>query len=144
MAHASSARDCRAFRRRRSCTVPPAPPASFGEFSTGTPRTFERSASASASAGDDAIARECNGCDILVHEGYSGTRFATIPPKRQPYHAQAHTSATHLGDVAARARPGLLVLSHQLWFSASDSTLLGEVRSRFRGRVVSARDLDRF
>jgi hypothetical protein len=49
-----------------------------------------------------------------------------------------------LGDIATAARPTLLVLYHQLFFGASDSTLVAEVRSRFRGRVVSARDLDRF
>jgi len=91
-----------------------------------------------------AIARECNGCDILVHEVYSDAGFATIPAARQPYHAQAHTSATQLGDIAAAARPGMLVLYHQLYFGAADSTLVAEVRSRFRGRIVSAKDLDRF
>jgi ribonuclease Z len=93
---------------------------------------------------NDAIARECNGCDVLVHEVYSDAGFATIPAARQPYHAQAHTSATQLGDIAAAARPRTLVLYHQLYFGASDSTLVAEVRSRFRGRVVSAKDLDRF
>jgi ribonuclease Z len=91
-----------------------------------------------------AIARECNGCDILVHEVYSDSGFTTVPAQRQPYHAQAHTSATQLGDIATAARPRLLVLYHQLRFGASDATLLREVRSRFAGRVVSANDLDRF
>ena len=91
-----------------------------------------------------AIARECNGCDILVHEVYSDSGFTTIPAQRQPYHAQAHTSATQLGDIATAARPRLLVLHHQLWFGASDATLLREVQSRYSGHVVSARDLDRF
>ena len=91
-----------------------------------------------------AIARECNGCDILVHEVYSDAGFATIPAARQPYHAQAHTSATQLGDIATAARPALLVLYHQLYFGASDETLVREVQSRFGGRVVSAKDLDRF
>ncbi len=99
-------------------------------------------------SGDDrtnpAIARECNGCDILVHEVYSNSGFATIPPLRQVYHAQAHTSATQLGDIATAARPGVLVLYHQLYFGASDSTLVAEVRSRYAGRIVSAKDLDRF
>ena len=92
----------------------------------------------------DAIARECNGCDILVHEVYSDSGFTTIPVARQAYHAHAHTSATQLGDIATKARPGVLVLYHQLFFGASDSTLVREVQSRFRGRVVSAKDLDRF
>ena len=88
------------------------------------------------------VADECHGCDILIHEVYSDAGFATIPPARQVYHAQAHTSATQLGDIATRARPGLLILYHQLFFGASDDTLLKEVRSHFPGRVVSARDLD--
>lgn len=91
-----------------------------------------------------AIARECGGCDILVHEVYSDAGFATIPAARKIYHAQAHTSATQLGEIATAARPGTLVLYHQLFFGASDSTLVAEVRTRFRGRVVSAKDLDRF
>ncbi len=91
-----------------------------------------------------AIARECNGCDILVHEVYSDAGFATIPEVRKAYHAHAHTSATQLGEIATQARPGVLVLYHQLFFGASDSTLVAEVRSKFGGRVVSAKDLDRF
>ena len=87
-------------------------------------------------------ANMCNGCDVLIHEVYSDSGFETIPPMRQVYHANAHTSATQLGDIAARARPGLLILYHQLFFGSSDETLLREVRSRFSGRVVSARDLD--
>jgi ribonuclease BN (tRNA processing enzyme) len=79
-----------------------------------------------------------------VHEVYSDAGFATIPAARQPYHAQAHTSATQLGDIATAARPGLLVLYHQLYFGASDDALVREVQSRFGGRVVSAKDLDRF
>ena len=94
------------------------------------------------SRADSHTANECNGCDVLIHEVYSDSGFATIAPARQAYHAQAHTSATQLGDIATHARPGLLILYHQLFFSASDETLLREVRSRFSGRVVSARDLD--
>jgi ribonuclease BN (tRNA processing enzyme) len=91
---------------------------------------------------NDAIERECNGCDVLIHEVYSDSGFKTVPPVRQAYHSRAHTSATQLGDIATRARPGLLILYHQLFFGASDDTLLSEVRSRFSGRVVSAKDLD--
>ena len=93
---------------------------------------------------NDAIARECNGCDILIHEVYSDEGFGTIPPARQAYHAQAHTSASQVGKIATQARPGVLVLYHQLYFGATDDQLIAEVRARFAGRVVSARDLDRF
>jgi ribonuclease Z len=90
----------------------------------------------------DAIAKQCNGCDVLIHEVYSNSGFATIPALRQKYHAHAHTSATQLGDEATLARPKLLILTHQLFFGSSDDTLLAEVRSHFTGRVVSAKDLD--
>lgn len=91
---------------------------------------------------NDAIARQCNGCDVLIHEVYSNSGFATVPPLRQIYHAHAHTSATELGDEATKAKPKLLILTHQLFFGASDETLLSEIRSHYTGRVVSARDLD--
>ena len=93
---------------------------------------------------NSAIARECNGCDVLIHEVYSNSGFLTIPRIRQPYHAQAHTSATELGEIATAARPKLLVLYHQLYFGATDEKLLEEVRSTFKGTVVSARDLQRY
>ena len=91
-----------------------------------------------------AIARECNGCDILIHEVYSDSGFKTIPAARQPYHAQAHTSATQLGAIATAARPGILILYHQLFFNATDEQLLKEVRSTYSGTVVSAKDLQKY
>ncbi len=93
---------------------------------------------------NDAIARACHGCDVLIHEVYSDAGFAGIPAARKLYHAQAHTSATQLGAIATAAHTKLLVLYHQLYFGSSDETLLTEVRSAFAGPVVSARDLQRF
>jgi ribonuclease Z len=91
---------------------------------------------------NDAIAKQCSACDILIHEVYSDSGYANLPAMRKTYHARAHTSATQLGDISAQARPKLLILYHQLFFGASDSRLLTEVRSRFTGRVSSAHDLD--
>ena len=91
-----------------------------------------------------AIAHECDGCDLLIHEVYSDAGFRTIPPARQPYHAQAHTSATQLGAIATAARPGKLILYHQLYFGSTDDQLVTEVRSTFAGTVLSAKDLQRF
>jgi ribonuclease Z len=89
-----------------------------------------------------AIAEQCRECDVLIHEVYSDSGFANLPGIRKTYHAHAHTSATQLGDIAAKAKPKLLILNHQLFFGASEETLLAEVRSRFVGRVVSAKDLE--
>jgi ribonuclease BN (tRNA processing enzyme) len=88
------------------------------------------------------IADQCRGCDVLIHEVYSDSGFATLAAERQVYHSQAHTSATQLGDIATRAKPNLLILYHQLFFGSSEENLLSEVRSHFSGRVVSAHDLE--
>ena len=113
----------------------------FGYRITTPDRTIVISGDARA---NPAIARECNGCDILIHEVYSDAGFKTITPARQIYHAQAHTSATQLGAIATAAKPKLLILYHQLYFSSTDAQLVTEVQSIFRGTVVSAKDLQRY
>ena len=90
------------------------------------------------------LAAHCAGCDVLIHEVYSDAGFATVPPQRQTYHAQAHTSATQLGDMATQAKPKLLVLYHQLFFGSTEEKLVSEVQSHFAGRVISAHDLQLF
>ena len=91
-----------------------------------------------------AIAAACNGCDVLIHEVYSDSGFKMIPPARQIYHAQAHTSATQLGAIATNAKAKLLILTHILFFGASEDQLLSEVRKTFKGNVVLPRDLQIF
>jgi ribonuclease BN (tRNA processing enzyme) len=90
----------------------------------------------------DAVVTACNGCDVLVHEVYSAKGFQTRTADWQGYHIVAHTSTTDLADLATRARPGLLVLYHQLYWGDDDAGLLAEVAARYSGRTVSARDLD--
>ena len=89
-----------------------------------------------------AIAENCNGCDVLIHEVYSEAGFAKRPPAWQKYHSSYHTSSRELGEIATKAKPGLLVLYHQLFWGTSDEDLLAEVRRYYSGKVVSARDLD--
>jgi ribonuclease Z len=91
-----------------------------------------------------AVAAACNGCDVLIHEVYSDSGFKMIPPVRQLYHAQAHTSATQLGTIATNAKAKLLILTHILFFGASEAQLLSEVRSTFTGNVVLPHDLQVF
>ncbi len=91
----------------------------------------------------EAIVEACGGCDVLVHEAFSDAGFARLPPEWQRYHGHFHTSAAALAELATRARPGLLVLYHQLtWGGVPLDTLLAEVRRGFAGRVVSGNDLD--
>jgi ribonuclease BN (tRNA processing enzyme) len=76
-----------------------------------------------------------------VHEVYSKTGFDRLPAEDQRYHSTFHTSALELGDVAARAHPKLLILSHVLFFGEGMDEILSEVRSRFGGNVVAGVDL---
>ncbi len=57
--------------------------------------------------------------------------------------SEYHTTAAQLGELAARANPKLLVISHNAQLAAADS-IMNVVRRGFHGRVVMGRDLDRF
>jgi ribonuclease BN (tRNA processing enzyme) len=107
--------------------------------------TPDRSIVVSGDSGPSgALAAACNGCDIMVHEVYSTAGFATRPPEWQRYHRTYHTSAAELAVLAANARPGLLVLYHQLMWGTTDEALVAEVKQGYAGKVVSGRDLDVF
>jgi len=92
----------------------------------------------------EAIAEHCQGCDILVHEVYSDAGFRRRDPIWQRYHSSFHTSARELGQIARDARPGLLVLYHQLLWGSTPAELLGEIEAVYDGAVVYGRDLDVF
>jgi ribonuclease Z len=89
----------------------------------------------------DTVVDACHGCDVLVHEVYSKKGFDRLPAEDRAYHSAFHTSGLELGDLAARARPKLVVLTHYLFFGESAEEILGEVRSRFSGVVVAGADL---
>jgi ribonuclease BN (tRNA processing enzyme) len=90
----------------------------------------------------DAAIKACNGCDVLIHEVYSTAGFARRPAEWQKYHARYHTSSAELAAIATKARPGLLVLTHQLFWGTSEKDLLAEVTRGYGGKVVSGHDLD--
>ena len=79
------------------------------------------------------IAQQCNGCDILVHEGGISDNSA--------YFRESHTSAEELARVAAAAKPKLLVLYHQRNANGDGVQI---IRSGFQGPVVVANDLQVF
>jgi ribonuclease BN (tRNA processing enzyme) len=93
----------------------------------------------------EAIVKACNACDVLLHEAYSEVSVAALPPDRQKYFRSFHTSSVELAREAAQAKPGLLVLYHQMfWSPTPEEQLLKEVQQRYAGRAVSAHDLDVF
>jgi ribonuclease BN (tRNA processing enzyme) len=78
---------------------------------------------------------------VLVHEVISSESLEGRTPAWQAYHRAYHTPGYELGDIATKARPKLLVLYHQLPSGIADSTLLQEVHRRYKGIVVSGKDL---
>ncbi|MBM3791148.1 MAG: MBL fold metallo-hydrolase [Acidobacteria bacterium] len=90
------------------------------------------------------VIENCNGCDVLIHEVYSQKGFLTRPREWQKYHSNSHTSSRELAQIAAKARPGLLILYHQLLWGTTEEELLQEIRRTYAGRVVSGKDLDIF
>jgi ribonuclease BN (tRNA processing enzyme) len=106
-------------------------------------KTPDRTVVISGDTGPDSrIEEQCQRCDVLVHEVYSSAGFAKRTPDWQAYHSRYHTSGRELGAIAARAKPALLVLYHQLIWSSTEEELLREVREVYDGKVVSAHDLD--
>lgn len=88
------------------------------------------------------IIENCRGCDVLIHEVYSQAGFAGRPARWQRYHASFHTSSRELAEIAVEARPGLLILYHQLMWDSTEEELLNEIRQLYKGKVVSGHDLD--
>jgi ribonuclease BN (tRNA processing enzyme) len=90
----------------------------------------------------DALVEAARGADILVHEVYSAEIAALFPEDLRRYHGSFHTSTLELAAIAERARPGLLVLTHQLFAGAAEEDLVREIRKVYGGKVVSGKDLD--
>lgn len=88
----------------------------------------------------DSVVEACSGCDVLVHEVYSGTPRDAADAA---YFSSFHTSAEQLGEIAAKARPKLLVVWHYVPLRDTDPTqMMKEVHRNFHGAVVVASDLD--
>ena len=98
----------------------------------------------------------CSGCDVLIHEVNTLTALAARPKTFQAFAAMYHTSTAQLAELAAQAKPKLLVLYHASISlrphvdpnfrdnaaNSSPEELFYEVRSRYDGKFVVARDLD--
>jgi ribonuclease Z len=97
----------------------------------------------------EALVKAAKGVDILIHEVYSASR---LKPEDRPggkdwprYCREYHTSDVELGALAARIKPGLLILHHIVRMGASDDELLAGVRAGgYQGKVVIGKDLEKF
>jgi len=90
----------------------------------------------------ETIVEAARGCDVLIHEVYSAARFEHLPPAWQRYHSSTHTSTRELAQIASRAKPGLLILHHGLFWGQTEEELLWEIRSGYDGEVVLGKDLE--
>lgn len=87
----------------------------------------------------ESVVQACHGCDVLVHEAYTGdTHDAWML-----YMKKFHTSASELGELASRAKPKLLVVTHAGYMPGSnEADMLADIRKTFNGEVKLAHDLD--
>jgi ribonuclease BN (tRNA processing enzyme) len=102
----------------------------------------------------DAIVDNCHGCDILISEAYTKASFDLVSSEWQRYRLDFHTSAQELGAIAAKAKPGLLILYHrgnagcdqagteECRQAGSEGQLLREIRQAYGGKVVAGHDLE--
>ena len=79
--------------------------------------------------------------DILVHEVFSSETFVNKTKDWQICHQAHHTSSIDLGLIADELQPKKLVLSHILFWGASEESLLKDVRKNFNGETIIAADL---
>ncbi len=90
-----------------------------------------------------AVVDACQGCDVLIHEVYSADWFNIMfGAAHDQYHTSFHTSTNELAELAAKSKPKLLVLYHQLYFGPrNEVNLEKEIRRTYSGDVVNGRDL---
>jgi len=94
----------------------------------------------------ETLVRMATGVDVLIHEIQpSGPVQLAGRPRVDwaKYIAGHHTTAIELGELAARAKPKLLIVSHN-GRRAPAAQLLADIRRAFSGNVVIAEDLQRF
>lgn len=97
----------------------------------------------------EALVEAARGVDLLLHEVYPESR---LRPEPRPggdewvsYMRAFHTSDRELGRIAARVRPGLLVLYHVVRMAGTDEELLAGIRAGgFDGPVAIGKDLERY
>ena len=87
------------------------------------------------------ILKYSQGADILIHEVYYKEGFDKKTEFWKKYHKQNHTSTYELADIAAKTKPGVLVLYHILFWGASEEDLLGEISKNYQGKVIVGSDL---
>jgi ribonuclease Z len=58
------------------------------------------------------------------------------------YHKSNHTSTIELAEIADKAKPKLVVLYHILFWGATEEDIIGEISTKYMGKVIVGKDLD--
>jgi ribonuclease BN (tRNA processing enzyme) len=96
----------------------------------------------------ESVVEACTGCDALIHEVYSGKGQNPNKPsvsveEWMKYENEFHTSASKLGEIAAKAKAKTLILTHwTLLGNAKEEDMVREIRQKYSGPIIVARDLD--
>ena len=92
------------------------------------------------------VVEHCRKCDVLIHEAYAEDYRPADMASWLEYRAKHHTTTTQLGELAAKAQPGLLIVYHRgigpAGAEISDQRYLDEIRRAFKGRIAIGRDLE--
>ena len=89
----------------------------------------------------EALKEFAMGADILVHEVYSNAGLLKKSKDWQKYHRGHHTSTFEVGEIASKAKPKLLLLSHILFWGSTPEEILNETRTTYDGQIKIAEDL---
>ena len=89
------------------------------------------------------------GCDVLIHEAYSMMASRNVARPSAEFRRRHHTSSVELAEIANKIKPGLLITYHRSNIgeegaSSDGDVLIEEIRSGYKGSVVTANDLDIF
>lgn len=97
----------------------------------------------------DATIDACRGCDVLIHEVNTLESLSRRNARFQAFAAKYHTSTEQLAELAAKAKPRLLVLYHSIAWrpgiaptASTPGEMLREMSARYSGQFVIGRDLD--
>ena len=106
--------------------------------------TVDRTVVVSGDTGPfDGLVEIARDADVLLHEAYTSAAFYRRNLGTRRYHGTFHTSATKVGEIAARANVGMVILYHQLHLAGdSPEQMVAEVSAQFDGPVAYGRDLE--
>lgn len=91
----------------------------------------------------DGLAEIAAGADVLIHEAYGAAGLRQRQSEAQQYHGTFHTSAVKVGQIAAEAGVGTVILYHQLHLGGDTAEeMVEQVRLSFDGDVFYGRDLE--